>query len=113
LSAPVPQSPRLAGILPGPGKSADPHPLTLIHLKNKRQAFVKTLSLPRIQDGLRHTFCTFHYAKNHNTCPEPRRRAEELRRIVGNSPSVIDRFYKGAISQVEVEKFWTIGPTEE
>jgi len=28
---------------------------------------------------------------------------------VGNSPSVIDRFYKGAISNVEVEKFWEIG----
>jgi len=27
---------------------------------------------------------------------------------MGNSPSVIDRFYKGAISQVEVEKFWNI-----
>ena len=26
-----------------------------------------------------------------------------------NSPVVIDRFYKGAISQVEVEKFWGIG----
>ena len=24
--------------------------------------------------------------------------------------SLIDRFYKGAISQVEVEKFWGIGP---
>jgi hypothetical protein len=29
---------------------------------------------------------------------------------MGNSPSVIDRFYKGAISNVEVEKFWGIGP---
>jgi hypothetical protein len=73
-----------------------------INLKNKRQAFVKTLSFPWIQDGLRHTFCTFHYAKHHNT--------EELRHIMGNSPSVIDRFYKGAISQVEVGRFWGIGP---
>ena len=33
-------------------------------------------------------------------CPELDRRAEELRHIMGNSPSVIDRFYKGAITQV-------------
>jgi integrase len=79
-------------------------PLISTNLKNRRQAFVKTLSFPWIQDGLRHTFCTFHYAKHHNT--------EELRHIMGNSPSVIDRFYKGAISQLEVEKFWGIGPEE-
>jgi hypothetical protein len=28
-----------------------------------------------------------------------------LRQIRGNSPLVIDRFYKGAISNLEVEKF--------
>ena len=32
---------------------------------------------------------------------------------MGNSLSVIDRFYKGAISNVEVEKFWGIGPKQE
>jgi hypothetical protein len=30
---------------------------------------------------------------------------------MGNSPAVIDRFYKGAIGKAEVEKFWRIeGP---
>jgi len=39
------------------------------------------------------------------------RHLQELRHIMGNSPSVIDRFYKGAISQVEVEKFGGLGWT--
>lgn len=78
-------------------------PLIPINLKNKRQAFVKTLSFPWIQDGLRHTFCTFHYAKHKNI--------ELLRHDMGNSPAVIDRFYKGAINKSEVVKFWSILPT--
>ena len=73
-----------------------------INLKNKRRAFVKTLTFPWIQDGLRHTFCTLHCAKHRNI--------EGLRHIMGNSPTVIDRFYKGAIGKGEVEKFWKIMP---
>jgi hypothetical protein len=76
-----------------------------INLKNKRQAFVKLLSFPWIQDGLRRTFCTFHYAKHKNI--------ELLRHIMGNSPAVIDRFYKGAIKKAEVERFWKILPPAE
>lgn len=79
------------------------HPLIPINLKNKRQAFVKTLSFPWIQDGLRHSFSTYHYAKHG--------KIEELRKIMGNSPAVIDRFYKGAVKKAEVEKFWSILPT--
>ncbi len=75
-------------------------------LKNRKQAFVKTLSFPWIQDGLRHTFCTFHCAKHRNI-------EELLRQTMGNSPAVIDRFYKGAIGKVEVEKFWRIVPKSE
>jgi hypothetical protein len=80
-------------------------PLIPVNLKNRKQAFAKTLSFPWIQDGLRHTFCTLHYAKHRNI--------EELRHIMGNSPSVIDRFYKGAIGKVEVEEFWRIVPNPE
>jgi hypothetical protein len=29
---------------------------------------------------------------------------------MGSSPAVLDRFCKGAIGKVEVEKFWRIGP---
>jgi len=29
---------------------------------------------------------------------------------MGNSPAVIDRFYKGAIGKVELEKFWRTVP---
>ncbi len=77
-------------------------PLIPTNLKNKRQEFVKTLSFTWIQDGLRHTFCTFHYAKHKNI--------ELLRHVMGNSPAVIDRFYKGAVNKAEVEEFWNIVP---
>ncbi len=78
-------------------------PLIPVNLKNKRQAFVKLLSFPWIQDGLRHTFCTFHHAKHKNI--------ELLRHVMGNSPAVIDRFYKGAVKKGDVEAFWVILPT--
>jgi hypothetical protein len=32
---------------------------------------------------------------------------------MGNSPAVIDRFYKGAIGKVEVEEFWNIRPDSD
>ncbi len=35
---------------------------------------------------------------------------DELRHIMGNSLGVIEKFYKGTISQAETEKFWPITP---
>jgi integrase len=64
---------------------------------------VKKLKVDWIQDGLRHSFSTYHYALHKNL--------ETLRHIMGNSPNVIEKFYRGAISQTEVDKFWGITPT--
>jgi site-specific recombinase XerD len=76
-----------------------------VNIKNLRVRISKRLGFDWIQDGLRHTFATFHYSKHHDL--------EELRHIMGNSPGVIERFYKGVISASEIEKFWNILPSSE
>jgi len=50
----------------------------------------------------RHTFATFQYAEYKNY--------EQLRFIMGNSPGIIQRHYKGTISQDEISKFKAINP---
>ncbi len=70
--------------------------------KNKVFNSLKNLKVDWIQDGLRHTFATFHYAKHKSL--------ELLRHDMGNSPDIIERFYKGMIDKVEVERFWQIKP---
>lgn len=72
------------------------------NIHNFRNKLTKQLSFDWVQDGLRHTFATFMYAKNKNY--------EDLRHVMGNSPGVIERFYKGIISHTEVEKFFSITP---
>jgi integrase len=72
------------------------------NIQNMRVRLCKPLTFPWIADGLRHTFATFHYAKHKSF--------EQLRHVMGNSPRIIDRFYKGAISHTAVDKFWIITP---
>jgi integrase len=73
------------------------------NLQNMRVRLVKDAKVKWIADGLRHSFATYHYAKEKNL--------ETLRHIMGNSPGVIEHFYKGAISHAAVVKFWSITPT--
>ena len=75
------------------------------NVKNLRVKVCKGLTFGWVQDGLRHTFATFHYAKDKNL--------ETLRQIMGNSPNIIEKFYKGVITAAEVSKFWGIVPTME
>jgi len=70
--------------------------------KYNRVKLCKNLSFKWVPDGLRHTFATFHYAKHKSF--------ELLTHDMGNSPRVIERFYKGTIEASEVEKFWSITP---
>lgn len=78
-------------------------PLIRVNLRRLKDKVTKSLKFEWIQDGLRHTFATFHYAKH--------KKLEDLRHIMGNSPGVIERFYKGAISAKSVETFWLLTPT--
>lgn len=74
-------------------------PANLRKLKDKARV---EISFDWIHDVLRHNFATYHYAKYHDL--------NILRNIMGNSSSVIESFYKGVISSVQVEKFWNIKP---
>lgn len=80
----------------------DQKPLIHSNHRKHRDKVVDGLSFEWIADGLRHSYATYHYAKHTNL--------ELLRRNMGNSPAVIERFYKGVIPQAEVEKFWSIVP---
>ena len=71
----------------------------LRHLKDK---IYKQLSFANIQDGSRHTFATYHYAEFGNY--------ESLKQVMGNSPIISARHYKGTISQSEVEAWKAITP---
>jgi integrase len=77
-----------------------------LHPSNWRKAKRKVIrdAGDWIPDGLRHTFATLHYAKYKNL--------EELRHIMGNSPGIIEKFYRGVIPQAEIEKFWSILPAK-
>jgi len=77
-------------------------PLIPANLRKLKDRVIKSLKFKWIPDGLRHTFATFHYAKHKNL--------EKLRHIMGNSPSVIERFYKGTISAKQVNRFWMLVP---
>ena len=58
--------------------------------------------LPACKNGLRHAFCTYHYALNGN---------ENLTAAqAGNSPSVIHSAYKGLATKAEAEKWFNVFP---
>jgi len=94
-------------VMPGPlyiwlATCSQKKPFIPVNFRKLKDRVIKSLKLKWIPDGLRHTFATFHYAKHKNL--------EELRHIMGNSPSVIERFYKGTISAKQVKKFWMLVP---
>ncbi len=94
-------------LMPGPlyiwlGTCPKGEPLIPANFRKLKDRVTNSLKFDWIQDGLRHTFATFHYAKHKSL--------EELRHIMGNSPSVIERFYKGAISAKQVNRFWMLVP---
>ncbi len=74
-----------------------------VNMQNVARKIKPSLGFGWVHDGLRHTFATFHYATHRNI--------EQLRYMMGNSPAVIENFYKGEISQAEVEGFWNILPS--
>jgi integrase len=80
-------------------------PLINTNHKKQRAKVIKALKSQKIQwidDGLRHSFATYHYAKNKSL--------EELGHVMGNSPEIITRFYKGAVPEKQVSDFWGILP---
>ena len=72
-------------------------------LRYKKDKVNNSLGFDNIQDGLRHTFATYFYAEVKNY--------EALKNIMGNSPDIIRRHYKGTIDAAEIEKFKNIVPS--
>jgi len=66
------------------------------------QAKLDDKPVVRKPNGLRHSFCTFHYAKHAN---------ESLTsKEAGNSPQMIHQHYKGLATKAEAEKWFTVKP---
>ena len=65
-------------------------------------AFRKKLKIPARRNGLRHAFCTYHFALHSN---------ENLTAAqAGNSPAMIHGHYKGLATKAEAEKWFNVFP---
>ena len=67
-------------------------------------ALRKTQKIPRRQNGLRHAFCTYHFAAHAN---------ENLTAAqAGNSPTMIHAHYKGLATKADAEKWFAVHPSK-
>jgi integrase len=65
----------------------------------------KKVTVERKPNGLRHAFCTYHFALHAN---------ENLTaQQAGNSPAMIHQHYKGLATKAEAEKWFAVTPTEK
>lgn len=83
------------------GSLDNKQPLIQSGWRKAKRAVIKAMGNWQ-QDVLRHTFCTYTYALHH--------KLEELSYVMGNSPRIIETFYRGIIPQAEVEKWFKILP---
>jgi integrase len=61
-----------------------------------------SLKIPSRRNGLRHAFCTYHFALHSN---------ENLTAAqAGNSPAMIHQHYKGLATKAEAEKWFSVMP---
>ena len=62
-------------------------------------------NIPARRNGLRHAFCTYHFALHAN---------ENLTaQQAGNSPAMIHQHYKGLATKAEAEKWFAVSPTKQ
>ncbi len=81
------------------GKLWQKHP-NLIYVEFA--AFRDTLNIPSRRNGLRHAFCTYHFALHAN---------ENLTAAqAGNSPAMIHAHYKGLATKADAEKWFAVHP---
>jgi integrase len=65
-------------------------------------ALRESLKIPARRNGLRHAFCTYHFAAHAN---------ENLTAAqAGNSPAMIHAHYKGLATKAEAEKWFNVNP---
>jgi hypothetical protein len=64
----------------------------------------ESLKIPSRRNGMRHAFCTYHFALHSN---------ENLTAAqAGNSPAMIHAHYKGLATKADAEKWFAIKPPE-
>jgi len=71
-----------------------------------QQSFVelcKDADVTRKANGLRHSFCTYHFAANANE--------NQTAQQAGNSPAMIHAHYKGMATKAEAKKWFNVRPT--
>ena len=61
--------------------------------------------IPARNNGLRHAFCTYHFALYSNDCLTAAQ--------AGNSPVIIHAHYKGLVTKAEAEKWFSVKPTKQ
>jgi integrase len=62
----------------------------------------KDAEVPRKTNGLRHSFCSFHFALHANE--------NQTAQQAGNSPAMIHAHYKGLATKAEAEKWFNVTP---
>jgi integrase len=74
-----------------------------VHVFQRRFSDLRdTLKIPARRNGLRHAFCTYHFALHSN---------ENLTAAqAGNSPAMIHAHYKGLATKAEATKWFTVRP---
>ncbi|MFM2294338.1 MAG: hypothetical protein RLZZ350_751 [Verrucomicrobiota bacterium] len=71
---------------------------------NLRESLEKLVKIPARRNGLRHAFCTYHFALHSN---------ENLTaQLAGNSPAMIHQHYKGLATNAEAEKWFAVMPSK-
>jgi hypothetical protein len=64
----------------------------------------ESLKIPSRRNGMRHAFCTYHFALHSN---------ENLTAAqAGNSPAMIHAHYKGLATKADAEKWFAVEPPE-
>ena len=77
-------------------------PLALDRWHDEFNALLDSLSIPAKRNGLRHAFCTYHFALHAN---------ESLTaKEAGNSPQMIHAHYKGLATKAEAQRWFTVKP---
>ncbi len=64
----------------------------------------KSLNIPDRLNGLRHAFCTYHFALHQNE--------NQTAQQAGNSPAMIHAHYKGLATKAEAERWFAVNPPE-
>ena len=79
-----------------------PHTLDRYH--DEFNALLESLGIAAKRNGLRHSYCSFHYALHANESLTAQQ--------AGNSPAMIHQHYKGLATRAEAEAWFAIAPAQ-